>query len=435
MFCNVNKCLNEYFKNFNGKKIYGFITKNNNNDFLRFYSVNSMTEKFGQGLCFPADEIKAFVDELYLDKNMYQAIIVDIFDMDVENTKYESQHELRTALKTKTAKPIIFSMAAKLNALEIPNYFMCTADVTFATYLIMTGINNLQFDETVLIVTNDSDQIRVNELKFTPNGYEIIRNDEIDISQKYDEIREKILGSSNPKKIIGSNIGDGISIKKFIKSKKLVLNNTNPDNYIDRFITETCKWILDKSCTKYHILPIYRRETEVCSYYNSDADYFDLLLVFNKDDVLPCSKEVDFPRSVLGCTEIRFWTEKIIAVVFRSAPWVWVLQNSDTQKVIPTIIFACHRTIIFDESNDYFDKRLDLDRNECHRLQVTLSIDDETMETFSWKKITINEICLLPLQIKYMSELPIVGLFDNSSVILIYDELFGYNFLKSWNGE
>uniref|UniRef100_A0A914PHS7 Uncharacterized protein n=1 Tax=Panagrolaimus davidi TaxID=227884 RepID=A0A914PHS7_9BILA len=256
-----------------------------------------MTEKFGPGqgcLCFPADEIKTFIEELYLDKNIYQAIIVDIFEMDEENTKYESRHELRTALK------------AKLNAFEIPNYFMSTADVTFATYLIMTGINNLQFNETVLIVTNDSDQIHVNELKFTPNGYEIIRNDVIDISQKYDEIREKILGSSNPKKIIGSNIGDGISIKKFIKSKKLLLINTNPHNYIDKFIIETCKWILDKNCIKYHILPIYRRKTEVCSYYNSDADYFDLLLDFDDDDVLPCSKEADFPRSVLGCTVSYF---------------------------------------------------------------------------------------------------------------------------------
>uniref|UniRef100_A0A914QEG7 Uncharacterized protein n=1 Tax=Panagrolaimus davidi TaxID=227884 RepID=A0A914QEG7_9BILA len=381
MFCNVNKCLNEYLKNFNGKKIYGFITKNDGNNFLRFYSVNSMTEKFGPGLCFPADEIKAFIDELYLDKNVYQAIIVDIFEMDVENTKYESQHELRTAFK------------AKLNQLGIPNYFMCTSDVTFATYLIMTGINNLQFDETVLIATNDTDQIHVNELKFTPNGYEIIRNDEIDINEKYDEIREKILGSSNPKKIIGSNTGDGISIKKFIKSKKLLLINTNPHNYTDKFIIETCKWILDKSCTKYHILPIYRRIINVCSYYNSDADYYDTLLVFDKDDVLPCSKEVDFPRSVLGCT------------------------------------------IMFDESNGYtFDKDLNLDRNECHRLKVTLSIDPETLETFSWKKIIICEICFLPHQFENMSKLPVVGLFDNSSVILIFDELLGYHFLKSWNG-
>uniref|UniRef100_A0AC35FSG9 PIN domain-containing protein n=1 Tax=Panagrolaimus sp. PS1159 TaxID=55785 RepID=A0AC35FSG9_9BILA len=110
-----------------------------------------MTEKLGQGLCFPADEIKTFIDKLYLDKNVYQAIIVDIFKMDVENTKYESRHELRTALK------------AKLNALEIPNYFLYDSDVAFATYLIMTGINNLQFDETVLIATNFFGKIHVNE--------------------------------------------------------------------------------------------------------------------------------------------------------------------------------------------------------------------------------------------------------------------------------
>uniref|UniRef100_A0A914NZL4 Uncharacterized protein n=1 Tax=Panagrolaimus davidi TaxID=227884 RepID=A0A914NZL4_9BILA len=285
---------NEYIRNIYGMKLYGFITNDKNKNILRFYSVNSMTEKFIPDLCLPSDEIK--IDELYLDKNKYEAIIVNIFDMDVENTKYKSRHELRTALK------------AKLNSLEIPNYFMCTSDVTFATYLIMTGINNLQFDETVLIATNFLVQIHVNELKFTPNGYKIIRNDEIDINQKYDEIREKILGSSNPKKIIGRNIGNRSPIKKFIKSKKLVLSNTNPDNYIDRFITETCKWILDKSCTKYHILPIYRREINVCSYYNC---YYDTLLVFDEDDILPCSKEVDFPRSVLGCT-----AEKIAVVVF-----------------------------------------------------------------------------------------------------------------------
>uniref|UniRef100_A0AC35GF13 Uncharacterized protein n=1 Tax=Panagrolaimus sp. PS1159 TaxID=55785 RepID=A0AC35GF13_9BILA len=106
-FDNINK-FNEYFKNANeyirniyGMKIYGFITKNKNNNFIRFYSVNSMTEKFIPDLPGTnfSDEIQTFIDELYLDKNKYQAIIVDIFGLDIKGTKYKSQRELRTALK------------------------------------------------------------------------------------------------------------------------------------------------------------------------------------------------------------------------------------------------------------------------------------------------------------------------------------------------
>ena len=75
-------------------------------------------------------------------------------------------------------------------------------------------------------------------------------------------------------------------------------------------------------------------------------------------------------------------------------------------------------------------------KEKCHRINVSLIVDENILPQISQEPVLRSRITSLPEKLNTFEDLdiPVIGLFDNSSVICLRDEN-GYNFLDSWNGK
>ena len=75
-------------------------------------------------------------------------------------------------------------------------------------------------------------------------------------------------------------------------------------------------------------------------------------------------------------------------------------------------------------------------KEKCHRMKLTLTVDENNFPQISQEPITCPLIASLPAVLNTLENLdiPVIGLFDNSSIICLRDEN-GFNFLDSWNGK
>ena len=74
---------------------------------------------------------------------------------------------------------------------------------------------------------------------------------------------------------------------------------------------------------------------------------------------------------------------------------------------------------------------------KCHWIKIFLNIDENNFAQLCYEPIICPEIQSLPLTLNPMENLniPVIGFFDNSSVICLSIEGKSYEFLDSWNGK
>uniref|UniRef100_A0AC34FB49 Uncharacterized protein n=1 Tax=Panagrolaimus sp. ES5 TaxID=591445 RepID=A0AC34FB49_9BILA len=138
------------------------------------------------------------------------------------------------------------AVKAKLDSLQIPNYFNTSKNFLSSMFLIAVNIN-IEFHETVILVMALKSCINVYEYEYTQNGFKEIaekhlKNDEINNSKV---IHDKIMGESNPKKIILSAKINSTSklLRNALKSKKkkIIYGCQTEKKSIQKFLlTEKC---------------------------------------------------------------------------------------------------------------------------------------------------------------------------------------------------
>uniref|UniRef100_A0AC34G447 Uncharacterized protein n=1 Tax=Panagrolaimus sp. ES5 TaxID=591445 RepID=A0AC34G447_9BILA len=201
--------------------------------------------------------------------------------------------------------------------------------------------------------------------------------------------------SSNPPPkhvIIPSRGCRRIPFKKIFKSDGLILLNESIDDLYEEFMLETCKWLMDKSYIKYHILPYSGLSVHVSGYFGTDENIFDILKIhFNEQ--LPLAKSSVYFKS---------FPELHMKVATERAEYI-------NKSILPRICYGYNTTVKIDEENF-----------------VDIKNDPLFIEGFDTVPSKLNK--LLPSKIQF------IAVINNFSVIAIYKKLKGYQFLEEWNG-
>uniref|UniRef100_A0A914QQN7 DUF3822 family protein n=1 Tax=Panagrolaimus davidi TaxID=227884 RepID=A0A914QQN7_9BILA len=282
----------------NEKRLIGFLTNEGNYNVFSFVIIDSITEKFVKKFLYKSEYSKLFMDELLTaaNENLFKVIFVDLFELQFKEEQFGNSYKFCKDLKQ------------KFNELKIPSYFFSEERYIFSSFLIAAKIE-INFDETVLTILpckNSSQKsgkffgLIVAELKFTPNGYVLIKHEILRFlnSKENPEILfQKICGSSTPQKIIASTINCKAAFKKIFKSKNVTFLNEGAHIYYERFIVETAKWFFDKSFIKYYILPISSRNIRIYGYYGTANNILDIINI-KLNDPLPFKKIVHYSKSI-----------------------------------------------------------------------------------------------------------------------------------------
>uniref|UniRef100_A0AC34FIS0 Uncharacterized protein n=1 Tax=Panagrolaimus sp. ES5 TaxID=591445 RepID=A0AC34FIS0_9BILA len=291
------------------KQLIGFINTSigdHHGNSFDFIIVDPLTENKMASITYKIDRIQAFLEILPTMKNVFKGIIIDLFKLNLRGTPYHFSYkyceELRKIFRQK----------------KIPSVFLTEQICIFTSYLIAAKIN-VEFDDTVLFVLTadvykdgkETLGVLAATFKFTPNGYQLINIKKIssfNAKEKPELLHRQICGDSSlnppPKHVIIPTYGSKkIPFKKIFKSYNLILINACVENFQKEFLIETCKWLLDKSYIKYHILPLCSRDIQVYGYFGTDENILDILHV-DTNDPLPISKTAiqsrSLPKSVVN---------------------------------------------------------------------------------------------------------------------------------------
>uniref|UniRef100_A0AC35GDV8 Uncharacterized protein n=1 Tax=Panagrolaimus sp. PS1159 TaxID=55785 RepID=A0AC35GDV8_9BILA len=355
------------------------------NESIEVTIVSFKTEKVMLKLKF--DKIKDFIDKMEnLFKSKFKAIIFDVFY--VKSLEYSNNTEF------------CYKIGEKLDELKIPFHFM-NRDGSILSRLLINGNISAKLNEIILITWVQSEKLFFFKLKFTENGYIILEGglENLDLS-KAKEIRKTIIGDLSPQKNFffpTTNFESELlkqerSIRKILKSKKLIICKI--DESKEKFIVESYKWILDKSCIKFHVCSFAVRKYEI-GFKNGDKKNTPLI-VCNIGMDLPFEKVKEIPNDSL-----KFY-----------------LAYTESGKT--------HELHTFE-----------LERN-AHRFHLTLFVDENNMPHFKLRPFLFDSILTLPqkLEKNLKTKIPVISFFDNSSVICVYKEdSKSYQFLENWNGE
>uniref|UniRef100_A0AC34F8C7 Uncharacterized protein n=1 Tax=Panagrolaimus sp. ES5 TaxID=591445 RepID=A0AC34F8C7_9BILA len=380
----------------NQKQLIGFIT-NEADDAFSFIIVDSKTEKFVTKFVFQAKNAKLFIGELstFTSKNLFKAFIIDLFEVQMPppyKHSYEFCEELRETFRH----------------LQIPSYFVSEEYYLFSSLLIAAK-TEVKLHETILIILTCKAVIQssgsitpgviVGEFKFTPSGFKLVQRKtlcSLNHKEKPAILYQQICGSSNPQKIIVSaGHAKKVAFHKIFKSKNLTIFNGETACYRDGFVVETCKWMLDKSYIKYHILPYCTKGIRIYGYFGSANHIFDIVKI-NIGDTLPITKSHTFAKS------------------------------------LPQL------HIMFGDRRRTFGEKKELPKN-CHGYKITLTMDEENFEDIDIYQFMFKNFdnILLRLDALLESKIPFIGFYGNSSVIGIYEnskKYNGYRFMNEWNG-
>uniref|UniRef100_A0A914PYR4 Uncharacterized protein n=1 Tax=Panagrolaimus davidi TaxID=227884 RepID=A0A914PYR4_9BILA len=286
-------------------------------------------------------------------------------------------------------------LQSKFHQFQIPYYYVSQQNFLFSLLLASTKITS-KIGDTVLLVIPFKTNLHVGEFKYTKKGYNLIQKKFLPFNPKAkpDILRQRILGSSTPKKLIVAPNG----CKKFAYQK--VFKETDGCLVIvadgclvchpEQFVVEKCKWILDKNYVKYHILPTSMQSFNIYASYGCDSAKFELLKV-NMDDPLPISKTAYFSKSIL---------EVLVDI-----------NDSECMKEGVGKIF--------------------------HKVKLTITIDQNNFYDIYQEDMRLADFETFPSRNQVLAKLkiPFIGFFDNSSVVAVHKESDGYKFLEKWNGQ
>uniref|UniRef100_A0AC35GQI2 Uncharacterized protein n=1 Tax=Panagrolaimus sp. PS1159 TaxID=55785 RepID=A0AC35GQI2_9BILA len=262
---------------------------------------------------------------------------------------------------------------------------------------------SLKLQGIVLLVIAGENVAVVNEFQFTENGYENIRFDNVvinvkeNVKENLQSIRDKICGSSKPQKILviykngGKSTADFLR-KKIIKSKNVFMSGTDVGSSNDKFVIEWSKWLLDKSNTKYYVIP---RCGKMFSLF-AQSEKVSLITV----DV---TEKVPLEKS---------------ANVSKVNGYVMVTYDNFLKKRE----YACLLKM----------------EDDCHRMKIAMTVDAESFPIINYTLSEILIVTQLPetLNKKVANKIPIIGFYDDCSVICVFNEKENcYKFLDAWNGK
>uniref|UniRef100_A0A914PI56 Uncharacterized protein n=1 Tax=Panagrolaimus davidi TaxID=227884 RepID=A0A914PI56_9BILA len=293
----------------------------------------------------------------------------------------------------KTNMDFCEAISKKLDELHIRHSYL---SIKYSSCLIMLRMANinLQFNETVLLVTiNDSD-VAINGFKYTENGYKEVCDKRININGKENAklLRDEILGESNPKKIVLVSLSKDKTFVKFLrkvlKSNKLIAFDSMPD-IDENVIDDIAKWMFDKSFIKYHIIPMCERKYFFITAIGKETFSF---LFLEQSEILPLKKTCYVSR----CNEYIIYADNLDE------------ERRETMEV---------------------EKR-------CHQNKITVTVDMENFIKVKHETIIFPQLEAFPMNLTLkhsIMQIPVIGILDGISVICLRKNC-RYKFLDSWNG-
>uniref|UniRef100_A0A914XU63 Uncharacterized protein n=1 Tax=Panagrolaimus superbus TaxID=310955 RepID=A0A914XU63_9BILA len=267
-----------------------------------------------------------------------------------------------------------------------------------ASFIVGANITGVKIGDTVISCTITNTTVLCTEFEFTKNGYKFIdfTNSILDLKKSYDEIREQIIGTCDPTKIIlaspGPNDPSVKAVKKILNLKNLIVIDEGIVGFTYKTVVELYKRMSDKSYLKRYVLPTSPRRYELG--FIMGGKFYRCITAYDCD-TLPFSKTGCIPRSSLE-----------IALAYTN-----------------------HAT----KAPEYL-QRFNLPKNG-HRFEFTLKVDKEGSPSYEMESHLIDFIEAIPEKLNRTGlKIPVISFFDNSTVISVYKEGKGYQFLESWGG-
>uniref|UniRef100_A0A914XVL3 Uncharacterized protein n=1 Tax=Panagrolaimus superbus TaxID=310955 RepID=A0A914XVL3_9BILA len=294
----------------------------------------------------------------------FKAVIINTCN--VISTDFKDTLQFRKAVKE------------KLDQMKIINYYITKENFVQSQCLIAANYSS-NLDDIVLIVMGAGENVVVSELRYTENGYKILRTDRFLTNERQrlenpEAISQRIYSFCKPKKIILSSANFELSappkyLKAMLKlSNKLIV--VDRQNFIDISIIETFKMFDDKSYVKFRILPICSREYHLGFKYGSKCHR---KIVAEFGEALPFKKSVFVSKSCL----------------------------------------------------EFYN---------AHRNELVLEVDEGNLPTFQVKEIILDSVKNLPKKLSAnLKGIPIIAFYDDSSVICVWKN-GKFQFLDGWNG-
>uniref|UniRef100_A0A914QKQ6 Uncharacterized protein n=1 Tax=Panagrolaimus davidi TaxID=227884 RepID=A0A914QKQ6_9BILA len=226
------------------------------------------------------DTNKFIKDIPMLFKNV-KGVLLNIF-------RYNPKNEFKSNLHFCEA------IKAKMDEHNIRHYFDSVKNFTHSLLFSNSKIS-IKTRNKVLVVVGVIETVQLLEYEYTENGYKetTIINLSINIQEDSKIAKEKILCSRNPKKIILVGNPDGKELTKFLrialKSDKLIAFDYPPSCNSQSFINEWTKWFMDKTYTKYFVMPSNARTYILGS--KIDGKNYSLITL-NSLQILPFSTDI-----------------------------------------------------------------------------------------------------------------------------------------------
>uniref|UniRef100_A0A914PMX2 Uncharacterized protein n=1 Tax=Panagrolaimus davidi TaxID=227884 RepID=A0A914PMX2_9BILA len=352
---------------------------------LYMTTIDSRTGRIGNNESKKLGGCKRFVSEIpkLLKKNV-KAVVFNVFTLETSN--YANNYEFRKAIK------------AKMEQLKIPYIFVCEYQYLCASVLTFSNVT-VTVGEMVLIILVNENGVQVMELKYTAKGYESdaeTRVFDYNPTESNETIRQRIVGTSTPKKIIVDPNAAGYPIMKRMKAllnfKDLIITEYDLIPYDGKVIHEMAKHVFDESYTKFWVIP--KAFFGYCIRLSTGIKEYDLLY-FLGDEKLPAKKDLVLAKESFNFT--------------------FLARNNIIHREEPIETFTLP--------------------TNCHRVRIILSLDSNNHPSYQVVPEMIPKIQVLPdfLSRFVPSKAPVIGFFDNSSVICHHKDGC-YKFLDTWNG-
>uniref|UniRef100_A0AC34FDY3 Uncharacterized protein n=1 Tax=Panagrolaimus sp. ES5 TaxID=591445 RepID=A0AC34FDY3_9BILA len=364
--------------------IHGF------SDGIKVIVVGCKSEELKPRLCFAVNDIKKFIQDFpKIFNSFFKAIIFNV--MNCSNAANPDNIKIRHQLKEKVEK------------LKIPYYFI-TCETFFASLSLAVSKYTCDIGDIIFIPIISENFICSYAYRREADGYINIRQRAVFKDEIGDEktFRAAFYADYDPKKIITFSIcPNSIMLKrlrKIVDPRKVTFMERNDKDDI-KFLVEICKWLFNpKSNNACYIKPRSAKR-----FYASPFDRFNIdtaTIVVEYNEELPLNRKYLFPRTISQL----FLTYSLGE---------------------PNPVLKYYKTCTPDTTP------------ACHRYELNFSIDLNNFPKTVIKNVMIPQIESLPSMLdKAMKDRhPVIGFFDNSSVICVYNEKDGkYEFLESWNG-
>uniref|UniRef100_A0A914QAA2 Uncharacterized protein n=1 Tax=Panagrolaimus davidi TaxID=227884 RepID=A0A914QAA2_9BILA len=338
------------------------------------------------------NDVSIFLKDIPNFMKIYvKSVILQV--MDFEHPDFPTNVHFRLAL------------AKELKKHKIPFLFNNAEGFVITKLLVAANIECCS-GEMILIVLIAEDYVVVREIYRIQSSYYCPNVEQKRIfncpkGYNLEKAKLEIFKNSNPKKIILAALYPySKSIMKdmrntVLKSKKLIVNESVSCFDEHRALVEMAKRLKDKSWNKFYVIP--RINTSFI---------------------------VDNAKNIGDYAELDW----------------------DSTKDLPFVITSIsprshHKYYIASSDKDHQDykilRKYSLPEGPYHKIKLTLTVDSYFFPSLTQEAYIEPEIEQLPkiLTEKMDSKIPVIGFFDNSSIICFWNEKEKcYNFLEKWNG-